>query len=142
VLHVPSADGVMSPGLGRRHAFWLAGAFVITMAVAYLGMLWNARQPPMGSRPGTIPMLVCPAVLSAVCRRVAGTPWRRTVLIVGSGVAAGCAVRVAVEVIRDPTSNNLWPIALFILEIMGLAASAVGVLLGSAARRVAGASRP
>jgi ABC-type branched-subunit amino acid transport system permease subunit len=39
--------------------------------------------------------------------------------------------RVIVDVVRDPTSHNLWPFEIVIAVLVGAAAAVAGALLGS-----------
>jgi hypothetical protein len=59
----------------------------------------------------------------------------RPTLCVAGGFAVACMARVVVDVIRDRTSHNLWPLEVAIVLVAGTLTGIVGVLIAWAARR-------
>jgi hypothetical protein len=50
--------------------------------------------------------------------------------VVGGAVPALVLVRVGVEVFKDPTSHNLWPLEFIIAAFIGFSVALAGALLG------------
>lgn len=75
---------------------------------------------------------------TVLTRFYAGRSLMRVVLVMGAVVPAVVMARVVVDVLRDPTSHNLWPLELIIAMMAGGIVSAAGALLGSAFLRLSG----
>lgn len=75
--------------------------------------------------------LLAPFGAAAVVRAFNRVPFLRAFLVIG--LAAPCAIllRVIVEVMRDPTSHNLWPLEIVLAGVVGFGVSLCGALLGS-----------
>jgi hypothetical protein len=56
-------------------------------------------------------------------------------LCVAGGFAVACMARVVVDVIRDPTSHNLWPLEVAIVLIAGTIFGVTGVVIARLAQR-------
>jgi hypothetical protein len=56
--------------------------------------------------------------------------FRRAILVGGAAPAAVLA-RVMVEVVRDPTSHNLWPLEAIIASALGFGCALAGAMAGS-----------
>src|SRR5262245_27616066 len=114
----------------RRGTSTLAVAFVVTAAAAFFAMRWNLLEQRRGLPMGTKVMFGT-AMLAAGCSRLVGrSPTKATILVVGVAVPAGALVSMVVEMVKDPTSGNLWPVAVVVLGIFALAASAIGSFVG------------
>ena len=112
-------------------SYWLPFAFLGTCVAAFLGMSWNMLEPRMSFPMGTKVMIVA-AVAAAAISRVGGrSPTLLTIIVVGLAVPSGAFVSMLLGMLKDPTSGNLWPIAVVTLAVTALVASSVGTLLGS-----------
>lgn len=60
----------------------------------------------------------------------------RVTMVMGLAVPAVVAVRVALEVARDATSHNLWPLEIIIAVVVGGMAALSGALAGSVVLRL------
>lgn len=117
--------------MNRIPSYWLPLAFLATAIAAYLGMSWNMLEPRMSFPIGTKIMLVA-AVAAAAISRVGGkSPPLFTIGVVGMAVPSGACLAMFVGMFKDPTSHNLWPLAMVALTATALAASTVGTLSGS-----------
>jgi len=115
----------------RRGATSLAVAFLVAATAAFFGMRWNMLEPRGAVPVGTKWMLVA-AVVTAACSRLVGkTHPGATIVTVGVAVPTGALISMVAEMIKDPTSGNLWPVAVVVLGVFAIAASAVGTLIGS-----------
>lgn len=61
---------------------------------------------------------------------------QRTALLVA------VALRVAADVMGDPSSHNLWPFEVIIAGVLGLAVSGCGALLGGVVRLLVSPAAP
>ena len=94
-------------------------------------MSWNLLEPRMSFPMGTKAMLVAALVAAAVCRVGGKSPPLVTAGVVGIAVPSGALLAMLVSTFKDPTSQNLWPLAVGALTVTALAASSVGTLAGS-----------
>ncbi len=117
--------------MNNIRSYLLPLAFLVTLLAAFLGMSWNMREPRMSFPMGTEVMLGVAVAAAAVSRVGSRSPVLRTIVVVGVAVASGAFVSGFIQMIRDPTSGNLWPIAVVLLLFAGLIASSVGTLLGN-----------
>jgi drug/metabolite transporter (DMT)-like permease len=116
-----------------RERYWLAAAFLLTLVVAFLGMSWNMLETRHSFPVGTKAMLIA-AVATAAASRVGGrNPSVLNILVIGSAVPLGASLAMLVEMPKDPSAHNLWPIALGVLAVAALGASAIGTLAGNLA---------
>ena len=120
----------------RPGASALGVAFLVAAVVGFLGMRWNMLEPRSGFPMGTKVMFVAAVVVAAVTRALARTSPKATILSVGAAIPAGAFVSMALRMLRDPTSENLWPVAVVALAVFALAAAALGTLVGSVALRL------
>lgn len=120
----------------RRSAFSLALASLIAAMAAYLGTRWNMLVPRWAFPLGTKVMLTAAVAVAASSRIVGKTRVLPTILVVGAALPAGAFISMVVEVLKDPTSQNLWPISVVVLAVFALAASSIGTLLGSLVLRL------
>ena len=72
--------------------------------------------------------VVCLAAASA--RAFGKAHFLLAVLAAAAAVPAAVMTRVGVEVIRDATSHNLWPLEVIIAMIVGLICASAGTLAG------------
>lgn len=132
----------MSDGMARHrtHVHNLGVAFLVTGTVAFLGMRWNMLEPQWAFPAGTKVMLVAAAVVSALVRMFRKTPPRATILAVGGAVPAGAFIAIVFGMMRDPTSQNLWPVGLAVLAAIAVAVSSLGTVVGGVVLGVINAS--
>jgi hypothetical protein len=106
-------------------------AAVLVVGVPY----WTAPYDRLGSGGWPFALLgIGAAALAAYTARAPGS-------LAGTGAGAtafAVALRVLVDVVRDPTSHNLWPLELGMMVGAGAAAAFVGGLAGAALRRMLG----
>lgn len=114
----------------------LSAAFIVAATAAFLGIRWNVLEPRWAFPMGTKVMLIAAVVAAAFSRALGRTPPKPTILAVGAAIPAGAFVGMLVEMLRDPSSQNLWPVTVAALTVFALAASALGTLLGSLALRL------
>ncbi len=74
--------------------------------------------------------LVVVGVLALGVRVLGGVSSWRVGLVVGGSVPAAVLARVVVDVARDPTTHNLWPLELVLATGPGLLAGFAGALFG------------
>jgi hypothetical protein len=120
----------------RRSAYSLSVAFLAAAIAAFLGMRWNMLETQWAFPIGTKLMLIAAVAAAAFSRALGRTQQKATILTVGAAVPAGAFLNMVVEMLRDPTSGNLWPIAVAVLAVFSLAASLLGTLLGSLVLRL------
>lgn len=82
--------------------------------------------------PGLLVVALAPLVLV----RFAGAGFARSLLIPALAPAAALMLRVIVEGIQDPSRHNLWPVALVIVLVLGVAVAAPGAFAGRLMARV------
>lgn len=117
----------------HRERYWLAAAFLVTLVVAFLGMSWNMLETRNSFPAGTKAMLIA-AVATAAASRVGGrNPSGLNIFVIGAAVPLGAFLAMLMEMLKDPSTHNLWPIALAVLAVAALAASALGTLAGNLA---------
>lgn len=76
--------------------------------------------------PGLWVLAVAPVLLA----RFARSGFLRSFVIAASVPGAALMLRVIVEGIQDPTTHNLWPIALVIVLVLGAVVTAPGAVVG------------
>jgi hypothetical protein len=81
-------------------------------------------------------LVVVMAVLAVGVSRRAGV-WRQALLI-GGAVPAAVLARVTWDVMKDPTSHNLWPFEAVIAAVLGFSCALAGGLLAIVVTKVAG----
>jgi len=117
--------------MNRLRSYSLFFAFLVTFIAAFIGMSWNMLEPRMATPIGTKVMLLVAVAMAAFSRVGGKSPILKTILVVGAAVPFGAFISMLLAMLKDPTSGNLWPIAVVTLGIVALAASAVGTALGS-----------
>jgi hypothetical protein len=122
--------------LPRSNAYSLAVAFLITAITAFVGMRWNMLEPRWAFPSGTKLMLIASVIVAALARTVGKTPPRATMITVGIAVPVGAFISVLLGMLKDPTSQNLWPIGILVLGIFALVASFIGSFFGSLVLRI------
>lgn len=76
------------------------------------------------------------AVVTAVVAVAGKVPLGRLFWVMLAAFPAAVAVRVAVEVAKDPTDHNLWPFELIFAAIFSLVAVVPGLIVGALLRRL------
>ena len=108
----------------------------IGFAVALIGVGFKYWQLPYGqiNLPSSLygPGLVAVGAVAMLLRAFGAGRFVTLWLWIAAAVPLAVAIRVAVDVARDATTHNLWPFELAIAAGLGLAASLLGVLVGSA----------
>jgi hypothetical protein len=77
------------------------------------------------------PGLLVVAIAALVLRSGRIISFWRTTWLVGLAVPMAVMTRVVVDVARDPTSHNLWPLELVIAVIVGGACALPGAVVGT-----------
>ena len=113
----------------RKH-WWKPG---FTLAFFTVGLPYWLIPYGKLNLPGALlgPGLVVVLAAAALARGYSGKSFLRSVAVMGSAVPAAVLARVIVDVVRDPTSHNLWPFEIVIAMLVGAAAAVAGALLGS-----------
>lgn len=120
-------------------------------AVAIVPLAWGASLLVTGlpywstpyrsvSLPGTLvtPGLFVIVLAAAVISFSRGHGALKQVAIVGLSVPAVVVARVTWDVMRDPTSHNLWPFEVVIALMIGFGCAVTGAVAGMLAARVRG----
>lgn len=122
----------MKPG----KSYWLllaAAASFLAVGIPYWLVPYHELNLPSGLlTPGLALVAVAPLLL----RMFRLTSFWRATLMIGGSVGAVVMARVLVDVARDATSHNLWPIELVIALVIGLGCALVGAVLGSLVARL------
>lgn len=117
-------------------AYWLplaAVASFLAVGIPYWSVPYGSLNLPSGLlTPGLALVAASPLLLRLF--RVASF-WRAT-LMIGGSVGAVVMVRVLVDVVRDATSHNLWPIELVIALAVGLGCAFAGAVVGTLMARL------
>lgn len=113
-----------SEGIRLLPAF-LAG--LLLTGLPYWLLPYRAAEPPAAF---VGPFLLAPVLIVAVLVMLRQAPARLVVGVMAACIPAAIALRVAVEVARDPTSHNLWPFELVIGGLLGFGAALSGAGLG------------
>jgi len=119
-----------------RSRYWWQPAFVLALLVVGLPYWWipyrQLNLPDALLGPG----LVLLALLALAVWVGSGKGWWPVTLRLGAVVPAVVMLRVFVDVVRVPSSHNLWPFELVIALLLGDAVAAGGALAGSLLARV------
>lgn len=105
--------------------FWIIPYSQVNLPNAFYGM-------------GVVVVFIVAVLLSATSQ----TNFSRALLVPGLAFPAVLMVRVVIEGFIDPSRHNLWPFALIIALVMGIAVSGAGAFVGWLAARVWGSFRP
>lgn len=92
----------------------------------------NVSLPDSFFSVGVIAVFVVATLLCVAFR----FSFRRGLVVPGLAFPAALMVRVVVEGIMEPSRHNLWPLALIIAVLLGVAVAGSGALLGWLAARV------
>jgi|LNFM01.1.fsa_nt_gb hypothetical protein len=116
--------------------YWWQPAFVLALLLIGLPYWWipyrQLNLPDALLGPG----LVVLAVLALAVRAWSGKGWWPVTLRLGAAVPAVVMLRVIFDVVRVPSSHNLWPFELVMALLLGGAVAGAGALLGSLLARV------
>jgi hypothetical protein len=113
-----------------RSAFLAA---LVVIAVPLLLVDYNSKAQ------ATIAWVFAPLVagMAALAVRAAGNAGVVSIVFwMALAPMAAAGLRVLMDVLRDPTTHNLWPLELFFSGMLGGGAALAGVLLGTLARRL------
>ena len=117
----------------NRQQSILAAAFFVTGTVAGIPY-WQIPYAKAGLPDSIFGLgLLIAFFASAIIRYALHIPLVRVCLTIGIAIPTVVMLRVIVEVARDPTSHNLWPLEIIIAAAIGLGVSFLGALLGTGA---------
>ena len=118
--------------LSRKRLF---ATFIISMLA--VGAYW---WPPSYSEIQIIPSWWVFAFISVLVAALFAVGSLKHSLLIGvtaaGGAIAAIVIRIAVDVVGDPTSHNLWPFELALAGIFILPSALLGAAVGMVARRV------
>lgn len=114
----------------NSRAWWLVGFLVAFVGVGF--PYWQLGYAQAGL-PAALygPGLVAVAVVAMLLRAFGTGRFLPLWLLAAASVPAAVTARIAVDVARDATAHNLWPLELGIAAALGLSASLAGTALGS-----------
>jgi peptidoglycan/LPS O-acetylase OafA/YrhL len=107
---------------------------------ALIGLVLWSQSPHNDLDLPPWPIAASGAALVLGCLFPAGA-WRWALLLTG-GLAGGALLGMVPGFIKDPTSNNLWPIVLVILMGVCVLPALAGVYLGALLRKLLQRTRP
>ena len=112
---------------------WLGfAAGVLLIGIPFWLLPYNAN---VFGNPGIHAGLGGLALVTAVLA-FAGVPAGRLFWAMAGAFPAAYALRVVVDVARDPTSHNLWPIGMVMIAVYSLVAVVPGLIVGLLLRRL------
>ena len=118
---------------------WLPIAFIanfFAVGIPYWLIPYNTLNLPNALMGWGLVLVGVSALLLCACK---ATSFWRVVRVVGAAVPAAVLARVLVDVVKDSTSHNLWPLEIIISSAVGCACSLAGAVVGSLmARFIAG----
>ncbi|HEX6632254.1 MAG TPA: hypothetical protein VF048_14235 [Gemmatimonadaceae bacterium] len=117
----------MSPGRAGWSAVAVA-AGVLATGASYWRLPYSQLSLP-SALPAVGLLVVGAAATLLRTRGIASTT--AAMLVAGSAVPLAVLTRVALDVVRDATSHNLWPLELVIAAVVGLACALAGALAGT-----------
>jgi hypothetical protein len=118
-----------------KSSIWLLMATLVGFIAAGIPF-WTApynKQNLQHLAIGLIVVGVCALLVSAT----ASARFWKTVCFLGLTVPAANCSRIAADVMRDPTSHNLWPLELIIAVVVGFGTALIGAAAGIVIRRIA-----
>jgi len=122
----PTRAARITPG-GHRSAWAVLAAGTLCVGVPFWTIPYRqVNLPDALLGPGLVVVAVGALLLCAL--RLA--PFGRALLAAGAAVPAAVFLRIVVEVLRDPTSHNLWPFEMIIAVFVGATAAAAGAVPG------------
>ncbi|MCL6698881.1 hypothetical protein LZ496_08825 [Sphingomonas sp. NSE70-1] len=122
--------------MAGRGTLWLAFGFVaglLLMGIPFWQLPYNHQGFVY---PGLIIGLAGLGVITAGLAASGQPSLKRVFWTMISAFPAAIAIRVAVEVAKDPTDHNLWPFELVYGFVMSAMAVVPGLLIGALARRL------
>jgi|SRR5262245_22038448 len=122
----------------QRATLALVIAFFMTALVSFIGMRWNMQETQWSFPLGTRVMLVAAGLVSALARLFVRTSVAASIFTVAVAVPLGAFVAKLPQMIRDPTSNNLFLPGLIVLAVFALGVALAGALVGSLVLRAVG----
>ena len=116
---------------------WTAATAVVTTLV-YGTVYWTTPYDDLDISSLTLVVFLLAALPVIALRAMGVAPFLLSAAVSPAALAAAVMVRVAVDVARDPTSHNLWPIEIVIAVVVGgfwgIVAAGVGELVLRARR--------
>lgn len=121
--------------MAKRGNLWLALSFIAGLLLTGIPF-WQLPYNHQGFvYPGLIAGLVGLGVITAGLAALGQSSLKRVFWTLVSAFPAAIAIRVAVEVAKDPTDHNLWPFELVYGFVMSLMEVVPGLLMGALIRR-------
>jgi hypothetical protein len=119
----------------RDHWWWLSSFLVAFLAVGlpYWQIPYNKLNLPDAVLGAGLLVVGAAALLTRI---YSGRHFLLVVVVMGAAVPAAVMARVLFDVMRDPTSHNLWPFEVVIAAFVGGAAAFAGALLGEVVLRL------
>ncbi|HLU38269.1 MAG TPA: hypothetical protein VK081_02720 [Planctomycetota bacterium] len=126
---------------------WSRVAWAVLACVVLGVRYWSASYGDLHLPDDLLqPELGLVVVLAGWLRFAHPTRTTTTLALMALAPVGTVVVRIVIDLARDPTSHNLFPVELVIAAVVGLLAAGLGVGLGALARRLAppatGALRP
>lgn len=116
--------------MNRIKLIWLAGAFLAGLLATGIPY-WQLSDADLSlPHAALVPGLLVIALGVGLLVKLQKSSSTQSLLV---GFAVPCMVlaRVVVDVMRDASSHNLWPVEIAIALILGLGAAACGALIGN-----------
>ncbi|MBL8749792.1 MAG: hypothetical protein JNK78_11575 [Planctomycetes bacterium] len=135
---LPGVVGTTSSADGEERWRYLATAIgcaigcLLLVGVPY----WNVPSKRL-ELPGSLygPGLAAVVIAGGALRLLAPRRWGTSWMLLTASIVTTVAVRIAVDVGRDPTSHNLFPFEIVIAAFVGAAAAGAGIGLGAVVAR-------
>ena len=121
--------------MAELSTLWLASGFaagLLLMGIPFWQLPYNHQGFVY---PGLLIGLAALAVVTAMLAALDIARPKRVFWTMISAFPAAIAIRVAVEVMQDPTDHNLWPFELVYGFVMSLAGVIPGMLIGALVRK-------
>lgn len=111
--------------------YWLplaAVASLLAVGIPYWLIPYNKLSLPNAL---LTPGLAVVGASALLLRLFGAASFQRVSFVIGGTVVVAVMARVLADVVRDPTSHNLWPFEVVIALVIGLCCSLVGAIAGS-----------
>jgi hypothetical protein len=109
------------PSQWRSGESWLWSGLVAVMCAAVFGSVyWTQSYSDLDIGSISLPLYLLACVPVVVLRATRTAPYLMASLALPTGLVVAVMGRIAVDVINDPTSHNLWPFEIVIAGIVGL----------------------
>lgn len=106
---------------------------LLAVGIPYWLVPYNKTIPNAVIAIGVVAVVAAAAILA-----FRGFKLAKAIAVPGLAVPAAAMARVIVEVVKDPTSHNLWPFEIVFAAILGIGVALAGALLGWLLARAGG----